>query len=189
MYQCKFKWKNKKYCKFWDCSFDKKIWQNISNIREEINKNDDVSFEPLGSNRDKVGNTFHLVYFTMIVRYDDCTWTVERARNDIGKGYSPCSTSDNWITRCDCRFLEGTTLQRGNVEKKKRTRETDKEKWCQISMERTSESDLKRKLVILKKIRYKEKKKNLWRIKSNKIREKKFEGKYNWCQKLKKKER
>lgn len=80
---------------------------------------------------------------------------VERARNDIGKGYSPCSTSDNWITRCDCRFLEGTTLQRGNVEKKKRSRETE---MMQISMERTSESDIKRKLVIKKnKIQRKEK--------------------------------
>lgn len=42
----------------------------------------------------------------------------ERARNDNGKGYSPSSTSDNWITRCDCEALEGTTLQRGNAEKK-----------------------------------------------------------------------
>lgn len=76
---------------------------------------------------------------------------MERARNDIGKGYSPYSTSDNWITRCDCRFLEGTTLQRGNVEKKKRSRKRRKREMMQVSMERTSESDIKRKLVIKKK--------------------------------------
>jgi len=26
----------------------------------------------------------------------------ERVHNDNEKGYSPSSTSDNWITRCDC---------------------------------------------------------------------------------------
>lgn len=46
---------------------------------------------------------------------------MERARNDNGKEYSPFSTSDNWITRCDCEALEGTILQR-NAEKKERNK-------------------------------------------------------------------
>lgn len=42
----------------------------------------------------------------------------ERAHNDNEKEYLPFSTSDNWITRCYCGALEGTTLQRGNADKK-----------------------------------------------------------------------
>lgn len=67
----------------------------------------------------------------------------EKVRNDNGKEYSPFSTSDNWITRCDCGALEGTTLQRGNADKKEEN-ERDGEEMRQISMEKTNESDIRK---------------------------------------------
>lgn len=80
-----------------------------------------MSVGPQGSCHDEVSNTSRFVHFVMIARHDEYTmWTAERVHNDNEKGYSPSSTSDNWITRCDC-------LEPGGHDTSKRKRREEKE--------------------------------------------------------------